>query len=47
MKFKMNLKKKILILLTLSLLYFTYSKIIEAGGLSISLNTPISFPVDI
>ena len=43
----MNLKKKIFIFLTISLLYFTYYNIIEADGLSIKLNTPISFPVDI
>lgn len=43
----MNFKKKILIFLTLSLFLFTCYNIIEAGGLSISLNTPISFPVDI
>ena len=43
----MNLKKKIIIFVILIFACFVCYNIIEAGGLSISLNTPISFPVDI
>ena len=42
----MNLKKKIIFVILIFACLVCYN-IIEAGGLSISLNTPISFPVDI